>query len=433
MHIKGNKKIINGWAMYDWSNSVYSLVITSTVFPIYFNTVTPEQVTFMGLEWINTSLYSLAISFSFLVIACFSPMLSAIADYSGKKKGFMKTFCYLGAISCMVLYFFDGQNLALGIWAFILASIGYSGSIVFYNAYLPEIAEPADQDRVSAKGFAMGYIGSVILLLFNLSMILFPGTYGLTETSAFPAKFSFFLVGIWWVGFAQITFSRMPKNIYNRKPEGNYLFKGYQELKKVWRQFKEIPFIRIYLAGFFFYTMGVQTVMYLAATFGEKELSLPADILITTVLVIQLVAIPGAVGFSRLSGKLGNIPALMICIVICIVICIGAYFITGATGFIITGGFVGLVMGGVQSLSRSTYSKMLPETKDHASYFSFYDVCEKVAIVLGTASFGIIELITGDMRNTLIALTVFFVIGFVFLGHTRRRLPKKLRESGASL
>lgn len=412
------KKIINSWAMYDWANSVYSLVITSTIFPIYYSKVTAtensDKVIFLGREFINTSLYSYSLSFAFLLIASVSPLLASLADYSGNKKGFMKFFCYLGALSCSALFFFTGKNLEFGIFFFILATIGFSGSLVFYNAYLPEIAPPSEQDKVSAKGFALGYIGSSLLLIFNLVMIMKPNLFGMQEGSL-PSRVSFLLTGIWWVGFAQITFNNLPKSSHKPIDESTFLLKGYRELKKVWHQLNELKRLKIFLLSFFFYTMGVQTVMYLAALFGEKELKLESGQLIITILIIQFVAIAGAYLFSFLSSKFGNIRALLLAIIFWIFICIGAYFVYSAMEFYIIAFCVGFVMGGIQSLSRSTYSKMLPPTKDHASFFSFYDIMEKSGIVLGTASYGLIEELTGSMRDSIIALIIYFLVGMILL------------------
>lgn len=416
--IKGNKKIIHAWSMYDWANSVYSLVITSTIFPIYYGAVTrtelSDKVYFFGFEFINTSLLAFAVSCSFLIVALFSPLLSSIADYTGRKKQFMQFFTYLGVLSCASLFFFNGHNIELGILAYIVASIGYSGSLVFYNAYLPEIAAPKDQDRVSARGFALGYIGSVILMIICLIIIQQPLWFGI-ENASLPARISFLLVAVWWLGFAAYTFKYLPKNIFNVHPKGAFVLHGYKELIKVWHKLKSMKILSWFLPAFFFYTMGVQTVMYMAASYGEKVLNLPEGILISTILIIQLVAILGSYGFAKSSEKRGNIPTLIIAVCIWIVICFAAYFVTESVGFMILAAFVGLVMGGIQSLSRSTYSKLLPSTHNHASFFSFYDVAEKMAIVLGTASFGFIELLTGSMRNSVFALALFFIIGLFLL------------------
>ena len=417
------KRVRNAWALYDWANSVYSLVITSSIFPIYYNSVTSNGtdnlVSFLGMQFKNTALYSYALSFSFLMVALITPLLSGIADYGGHKKGFMKFFSTMGAISCSALYFFDGQNLWLGILAFVFAGMGYSGSIVFYNAYLPEIAPKEMHDKLSAKGYAFGYIGSSLLLIFNLSMILKPELYGITDES-FPARFSFLLVGAWWVLFASITFYYLPKNVFNKKPEGRWISNGYKEIITVFKQLRSTKKLKNYLMAFFFFNMGVQTVMYVAALFGDVELKLESGQLITTVLIIQFVAIGGAYLFAFLSSKLGNIKALIVAVVIWMGICIGAYNVETVNAFYALAFVVGMVMGGIQSLSRSTYSKLLPKTEDHASYFSFYDVAEKIGIVIGTASYGMIEELTGSMRNSVIALILFFVIGFYFLIRTNK-------------
>jgi UMF1 family MFS transporter len=423
-----SKKVQSAWAMYDWANSVYSLVITSTIFPVYYNAVTQgldgsDLVSFFGWEVVNTVLYSYSISFSFLVIALLAPLLSGIADASGNKLNFMKFFVYLGSLSCAALFFFTGENLEFGILCSVLASIGFSGSIVFYNSYLPEIAKEEEFDLLSAKGFALGYIGSVILLVFNLLTIQHPEWFGMPAGS-FAPRFSFLLTGLWWVGFAQIPFRVLPNNPYKKSISSDYLLKGYREVALVFRELRSIPVANQFLASFFFYSMGVQTVMYLAASFGDKELGLPGDQLILTVLIIQFVAIGGSYLFAFISRKVGNKASLMTMVLIWMGICIAAYFVNNVNQFYSLAFVVGLVMGGIQSLSRSTYAKLIPaSTTDHASFFSFFDMTEKVAIVLGTFTYGAIEQLTGSMRNSALFLVVFFVIGLVFL--SRVALPKR--------
>ncbi|WP_026968683.1 MFS transporter [Algoriphagus terrigena] len=420
VELTNRKRVQGAWAMYDWANSVYSLVITSTIFPVYYNSVTKgvdgsDMVDFFGWKVVNTVLYSYSISFSFLVIAIFSPLLSGMADASGRKLLFMKIFAYLGSISCVGLFFFEGPNLEFGIICSVMASIGYAGSIVFYNAYLPEIAEESEYDFLSARGFALGYVGSVILLVFNLLLIQFPDAFGIPEGS-FAPRFSFLITGIWWAGFSQITFRALPKNPFKKKIESKLLMKGYHEINKVFSQVREIPVMKRFLLSFFFYSMGVQTVMYLAASFGDKELGLPGDQLILTVLIIQLVAIVGSYLFAYISRVSGNKIGLMILVFIWIGICGAAYYVYTVYEFYALAFVVGMVMGGIQSLSRSTFSKLIPdETTDHASYFSFYDVMEKLAIVFGTFSYGVIEQLTGSMRNSALSLGVFFVVGLGFL------------------
>lgn len=427
---KGDKRTIRGWVMYDWANSVFQLTITSAIFPVYYNAVTKNEngsyVNFFGFEVINTVIYSWAISAAFLLVALFSPMFSSIADYTGRRKTFMKIFTFIGSVSCSMLFFFKGDNIEFGIITFMLGALGYAGSLVFYNSFLPVIAEPEDHDRISARGYSMGYLGGVVLLLINLVFILFPGVFGITDTTLAP-RLAFLSVGIWWIGFAQITFRRLPKYTFGHAHEKNLFTKGYYELRKVFNIVRQSYTMSIYLIGFFFITMGILTTMYMAAAYGGKQLNLPSTILIPIILFIQLVGMLGAYSFARLSGRIGNFKALIIAVAAWILIVTGVYFVTDAIGFSIAAFFVGIVMGGSQALARSTYSKMIPKTEDHTSFFSFYDVMEKMAAVLGTATFGFIEAVTGNMKNTIFALIAYFAIGLVFLLVLLRKTPTVLK------
>ena len=418
--VQGDPKVVKAWVMYDWANSVYQLTISSTIFPIYYNSVTRHGddfvVSFFGWKVVNTVLYSWAIAAAYLIVAAGSPLFSSIADYTGRRKGFMRAFTWIGAVSCGALYFFDPRHIELGIIAFTLGTVGYGGSIVFYNSFLPVIAKTEDQDRISARGYSMGYLGGVILLLFNLWMIMMPDFFGFSSDSSMPARISFVTVCIWWIGFSTLTFRKLPKYIFSKRlHRENVISNGYKELRAVFGYVRKSYRLSIYLLGFFFVMMGILTTMFMAATFGEKELGLKEGVLIPTILLIQLVGMFGAWFFAKLSGRIGNLKALILSVVIWIIVCIYAFTITHATGFVIAAFFIGIVMGGSQSLARSTYSKMLPETTDHTSYFSFYDVTEKLATVAGTFSFGIIEAITGSMRYSVLAITFFFGIGLVFL------------------
>ena len=421
-----SKKVINGWAMFDWANSVYNLVITSTIFPAFFESITgdgnedtkADTVSFLGRTFVNTSLYNYALGFALLIVAVLLPLLTSIADYKGNKKSFMAFFFTMGSIACGGLYFFkDKETLWIGILCMIIACIGFWSSYVFSNSYLPEIAAPEDQDRVSAKGFAMGYIGSVILQVICFVFVLNSQWF---QDKTFPARFSFLLVGVWWLGFGYFSLNRLPKPLAalnNTGVKKNVLTNGYKELRLVWGQLKQMPVIKRFLGAFFFYNMGVQTVMLAATLYGKSELAIPTSNLIIAILVIQIVAIPGAFIISRLSSKIGNIPGLMLVVSIWVLVCIAAYFVPkhGIYQFYILASVVGFVMGGIQSLSRSTYAKMMPETKDTASFFSFYDVTEKVAVVIGMFSFGLINELTGSQRNSVLVLMMFFILGLLIL------------------
>jgi MFS transporter, UMF1 family len=421
--LTSNKKVINGWAMYDWANSVYNLVITSTIFPAYYEAVTKsdgnDKLHFFGRTYSNTSFYNYAIATSILIVAILIPILGSIADYKGNKKSFMRFFCTIGALACASMFFFKNKaDTGFGVACAMVACICYWCSLVFYNSYLPEIASKEEQDKVSAKGFSFGYVGSVIMQVIALVLILTQPK----DNQSFATQLSFLLVGAWWLGFAQIPLAVLPKGIATaERPEKGIVANGFIELNNVWKQIKQLPVLRRFLTSFFFYNMGVQTVMLVAALFGAKELNLPTDKLIMVILIIQLVAILGAYLVAKLAGKIGNLQTLCFIVVFWIAICICAYFIQNATQFNILAACVGLVMGGIQSLSRSTYSKLMPATHDTASFFSFFDVTEKIAIVIGMVSFALLEESTGSMRISVLMVAVFFCIGLLLLLVTLRK------------
>jgi UMF1 family MFS transporter len=423
------KKVINGWAMYDWANSVYNLVITSTIFPAYYEAVTGDgneattidKIKIGNFEFSNTALYNYILGIAFVVVAILSPILSSVADYRGNKKQFLRFFCTMGSIACASMYFFDKDHITGGLISVIIACIGFWSSLVFYNSYLPEIAAPEDRDRISAKGFMMGYIGSVLLQLICFVFVLKPDLFGITVGKA--SQISFLLVGIWWMGFGWMAIGRLPagKGVKGTHTK-NLLTQGYKELHKVWLELKTQPTLKRFLTAFFFYNMGVQTVMLAATLYGKSELNIPTTNLILAILIIQIVAIPGANLMAKLASKWGNFNTLMIAVVIWIGGCIMGYYLprNSVMPFYTLAVVVGFVMGGIQSVSRSTYSKLMPETHDTTSYFSFYDVTEKIAIVIGMFSFGYINELTGSQRNSVLALTIFFIVGFVLLYRTSK-------------
>ena len=436
--IKGSKKLLNAWAFYDWANSVYTLTIASSIFPIFYSALfssKDELVHAFGYEMKPTVLISIVTAFTFLTVAFLSPLLSGIADYVGNKKMFMKFFCYVGSIGCIGLYWFSLENIHWSILFYFMGLIGYWGSLVFYNSYLPDIAFEHQQDSISAKGFSLGYIGSVLLLILNLAMVMMPEKFGFnigeTEESLNLAKFeamkiSFITVGIWWALFSQYTFYVLPKGVSNgHKITRNVVFNGLRELREVWRKLKLNLRLKRYLWAFFVFSMAVQTIMLMAVYFGEKEINWASDSekttgLIISILVIQLVAVIGAIITSKISDSIGNIKTLIGVNFIWLCLCFYAYFMESPMQFYIAAGCVGLVMGGVQSLGRSTYSKFLPETDDTTSYFSFYDVAEKIGIVIGMVIFAVVDQIS-SMRHAILFLFVFFLVGIILLF----RVPKE--------
>ena len=422
----GDERVKWGWAVYDWANNVYSLVITTAIFPIFYNAVTSQKnadgqviddkVVFWGVEYINTELYSYVLAASFVAVIVLSPLLSGMADFAGKKKLFLKIFCYLGSAGCIGLYWFDPNHLELSMVPFFFASLGFWGSVGFYNAYLPEIASREEHDRLSARGYAMGYWSSLLILIICSVMIMGLGPQTTT--------FSFILVGFWWFGFAHITFNALPEIEKKDLPPGNILLQGFRELIGVAKELKGATHIVRYLFAFFIMSMAIQTIMLMASSFGIKEVGLSDAELISTIFVVNFLAIPGAFGVSALSKTIGNIRALIACIIGWAILCLCAYFFaTNKIGFYFVAGGIGFLMGGTQSINRATYSKILPDTDDPASYFSFYEVLEKGGLIIGMFGWGYIEGITGSMQNSVLAMLILFTVAYIAM----MLVPKEYR------
>lgn len=488
--IKNNPKIMKAWAVYDWANSVYSLVITSTIFPIYYSILTTayekkeyveetkswidvpvrHMIKIFGKEYQPDAVYGYSLTISFFIVVLLSPFLSSLADTIGNKKSFLQFFCYLGATSCMGLAMFTGMhNVFLGLLFSITASVGFWGSLVFYNSFLPDIATRDKQDALSAKGYVYGYIGSVVLVIICLVLIQIFAK-GASQQLLFT-RISFLLTGAWWFGFSQYTFKHLPqfgdvkeklpkdlvllnyKNIFKKHEEQGGFFEvlkdnisfykdiakeSFRELFKVGKGLFKDRNLKFFLSSFFFYSVGMQTIFLMATLFGKSEINLPQDKLIGTLLVIQIEAIIGAVLFSKLSKKIGNKNVITIAIVLWIVACIWAFFLnkenpTVEYQFYGVAAVVGLVMGGLQAMSRSTYSKLLPEdSMENTTFFSFYDVLEKLAIIIGTFVFALfidkydtlIEIFAkidiklpsaSGMRFAAFSMALFFFVGLILI------------------
>ena len=410
-------RTINGWALFDWANSAYALTIAVAIFPAYYEETTEEVIEFGGHAIYNTTLFALVLSASYLLIAMMSPLLSGIADYSGRKKVFLRFFTAMGSLACMSLFFFrTKEELLTGTLGFMLATIGFAGSLVFYNAYLPAIATEDRYNRVSARGFAFGYVGSVILLIVNLAVIMKPGWFGMgADAGTLPVRLSFLTVGLWWLGFAQLSLSRLPAD--SARPfSGELLMRGFGELRKVWGTVRQSLHIRRFLLAFFCYSAGVQTVLSLASLFAKVEMRMETAELILVILLLQLVGLAGAYFFARLSDAIGNKAGLLSMLAMWALICLAGFFVEEKWQFYALASGVGLMMGGVQSQSRATYAKLIPkQTADTTSYFSFYDVLEKSATALGAFSFAFTGQLFGTMRHSVLGLAAFFVLGLIFL------------------
>ncbi|KUJ55483.1 MFS transporter [Chryseobacterium aquaticum] len=469
-NIKNNPKIMKAWAVYDWANSVYSLVITSAIFPIYYTILTTaynrkeyvaaanevqeipvrNMIKVFGETYEPDAVLSFSYAISFFLVVLLSPFLSSLADTIGNKKSFLQFFCYLGATSCMGLAMFTGmENIFLG----LLASVGFWGSLVFYNSFLPDIATPEKQDALSAKGYIYGYLGSVVLLIICLVLIQVVAK-GAEQTNTF-IRISFLLTGAWWFGFSQYTFKHLPqfgdvkeklpkdlvllnyKNIFKKHQEQGGFFEvlkdnisfykdiakeSFRELFRVGSKLFADKNLKFFLLSFFFYSVGMQTIFLMAVPFGSTDIfPKTADKykLIITILVIQIIAIFGAYLFSKLSKRIGNKNVITIAVIIWIICCISAFSLNKENPnlqlqFYALAGLIGLVMGGLQAMSRSTYSKLLPENSmENTTYFSFYDVLEKIAIICGMLIFSVIIQKFGNMQYAFIAMSTFFAAGAI--------------------
>jgi len=444
MEAKNNKKTIWAWSMFDWANQSYNMVITTTIFPAYYVAITAnkangDMVTFFGHQYVNTVLSNYILGLSYLIIVISLPILTSIADYRGSKKLYMQLFTWLGTLSCAGLFFFTMDTFEFSMICFGLASIGYCGGFVFYNSYLPQIATLDQQDAVSAKGFIYGFAGCITVQIICFVFVLAPGLFGITD-EALPARLSFLIVAIWWIGFSLIPFYLLPKGSPNAEShEYNVFTGGFKELAKVWRKVKSMPLLKRFLPAFFFYSVGVQTVMLVAANFGAKELHLPEENLISIILLIQFVAILGAWLTAKFSEKYGNVKVLIVIVAFWTLICGFFYFITKDYQFYAAAVLVGIVMGGVQTLSRSTFSKYIPQNiPDTASYFSFYDVTEKLAIVVGLFTFGFVESVTHEMRDSAMVLDIFLALGLIillslFVAEQKEKTVNELKSALASV
>lgn len=415
--------------MFDWANSAYNLVIVSTVFPLIFKAYIPDGSTFWGLTFKSSdSLYTYAMCISYLIISLITPILSGIADYGGYKKRYMQFFSTMGAISCAALFFFDKDHQWIGIFGAIIASIGFSGSLVFYNGFLSELVPKRLHDKVSAKGFAYGYLGSSLLLIMVILLNTFKDTFfGVTDAdSPIIFKVSFILVGIWWFSWARWTFAVLPKGEKSDLPKKEMMFKGFNELKHVWQQIKELPRLKRFLSSFFVIDLGVQTIVIIAPLFAMKVFDMKGGELVPLVLIMQFLGIAGAAVFSKISKKYGNVVGLSGSTITYLSVCVLACVANQKWMVYVVAGLIGFAMGGIQSLFRSTYSKLLPETKDHASFFSFFDITEKLAIVTGTFIYAGVETIASNLnwdfaeRLGVAVLGVFFLLGLVLLKSLKR-------------
>ena len=409
-----NPKILRAWTYFDCANSAHSLVIGVAVFPPFFEAVAPKTIHFMGWDIPNSSMLAYALTISYLFIALTQPILSGIADYGGKRKTFMQFFTVLGALACISMFWMDNPDAwQVGFWAYIVSMIGYAGGVVFNNSFMPLIATPDKFDRLSARGFTLGYIGGTVLLIVNLICILFWDKIGFADESI-ATRISFLTVGVWWLGFSLIPFFGLPND--NKTPLSmKAVLSGFGELKQVWSIVKKQVNTKRFLLSFFFYDAGVQTMIFLAAVFAGKELGFETTELIILVLLLQIVAALGAWIFAKVSNAKGNKWTISAMLIVWVIITFLAFFIKDKMPFYALGVLLGIVMGGTQSLSRSAYSKLIPKgTTDTTTFYSFYDLTDKLAVVIGTFTFGLIDQMIG-IRYSVLMLGFLFFIGLLLL------------------
>jgi len=417
-------KVINAWCSYDIANSAYVLSVNTVLYPIFYQQVTQqafhsEMITFLGLTLKNTVLYEYAVALGYFLVILLTLSLSGIADTGGYRKRFMQGFTVLGSFACVGLYFFTGENIGLGLILPMLAVAGFAGSLVYYNSFLPIIATPDRHDRISARGFSFGYAGSMLLLVFNLFSLKEYRLFGFSGSQE-AMRFSFIEVGIWWLVVSQVAFYYLREERKEVRWNPALFARGFHEIFAVFGYIRKQKTLYRFLLAFFFFSMGVQTVIIVASLFGKAELGISDTMLIMTILIIQVVAILGAYFFGKVSTRFGNRTSLLWMLSVWIFVCVSASFVRTGIQFYIISALVGLVMGGIQSQARSTWSKLIPPgTADTASFFSFYDSTEKLAIVLGMLGFGLIEQITGSMRNSALLLSLFFVVSLFILACTK--------------
>jgi UMF1 family MFS transporter len=426
-------KVIKAWCSYDIANSAYILSVNTVLYPIFYQQVTQkafgsEIIPFMGLNIKNTVLYEYAIALGYLIVILLTLSLSGIADMGGYRKRFMQFFTILGSFACIGLFGFTGANVGLGLLLPMLAVLGFAGSLVYYNSFLPIIATPDRHDRISAMGFSYGYAGSMLLLIFNIFSLENYQMFGFADKLE-AIRFSFIEVGIWWLAVSQIAFYYLREDRKKVQLDSTIFKRGFNEVFKVLAYIRKHKSMYRFLLAFFFFSMGVQTIIIIASLFGKAELGISDTKLIMTILIIQLVAILGAYLFGRVSSRFGNKTSLLWMLGIWVFVCFSAYTVHNEYQFYVLAALVGLVMGGIQSQARSTWSKLIPsDTTDTASYFSFYDSTEKLAIVIGMLGFGLIEQLTGSMRNSTLLLSSFFVVSFVIIAVTKfKRVEPSLR------
>ena len=429
-----DKREIRGWMLYDFANSAFSTTVVTTFLGPYLTGIIESQVgekgsfTLLGIPIAAESFFTYCVSLSVLLQVFFLPVLGAIADYSNLKKRMMLFFAVLGALCTIGLFFITGPLYVLGGLLFILANLAFGASIVFYNAFLPQIATPDQRDKVSSRGWALGYIGGGLLLLLNLILYQFSDKIGMD--GALAARISLASAGVWWLVFGYFAIRQLHERGAPRElPAGEtYLKIGFKQLGQTLREFRKYPMTLRYLIAYLLYNDGVQTVIVVSALFGAQELGMESSSLILVVLMVQFMAFFGALLFGVIAGKVGAKRAIIVSLLIWSAIAVWAQLSLQSVGeFWLLAALVAIVLGGTQALSRSLFSLMIPRERE-AEFFSFYEISDKGTSWIGTMLFGLVTQWTGSMRTAIFSLIVLFVSGLVLLFTVN--VPLAIKEAG---
>lgn len=428
-----DKKEIFGWAMYDWANSAFSTTVGTVFLAPYVAALArsaaeaagTETVPFFGIPVAPDSFLPYCISFSVGMQVLFLPILGAIADYSHRRKQMMQLFATIGAICTILLFMVTGDLWWLGGVLFILANLAFGAAIVFYNAYLPDIASEDKRDSVSSYGWAMGYLGGGLLLVLNLILYMFSDKFGIPDELA--VRINLASAGVWWLGFSFFTWARLrPRHAAHVLPKGEtYVSVGFKQLGQTLREVKRFPETLKYLLAYFLYNDGIQTVIAVASTFAAAPLiqgGLEQDqtTLTVVILMIQFVAFGGALLWGKLAGRIGAKQSIIVSLVIWLGVVVFAFGgLKGSASsvtiqFFVLGAFIALVMGGSQAISRSLFAQMIPAGRE-AEFYSFYEISERGTSWTGPLIFGLANQLFGSLRWGILSLIFYFIAGLIVL------------------
>ena len=400
------RRRITAWTMYDWANSAFATTILAAVLPIYYSQVAGATLPTSAMA---TAYWGAGLSLSLLIAAVLAPILGTISDISRSKKRFLALFVAIGVIGTGLLVLVQTGDWLMASLIFIVAKVGFNAANVFYDALLPHVARPEDRDRVSTRGYAMGYLGGGILLAINVVMIeLLPGTWG--------PRLSFVSVALWWALFSLPIFRWVPEpptETVERRVGESVITASFQRLRATLGDMRQYRELFKFLLAFLIYNDGIGTIIRLAAIYG-KEIGITESTLIGSILLTQFVGVPFAILFGRLAGRIGAKQAIYIALAVYAGISVLGFFVRSDLHFVALACLVGTVQGGAQALSRSLFSSMIPKSKS-GEFFGFYAVFEKGAAILGPLVFWIALATTGSSRNAILSIIMFFVTGALLL------------------